>query len=92
MRKKYADELLNSVETGYDEISAEFDQSRAHPWYEFEIYKELIKRGDQVKPKKPPYCNYPDWSVRWVYTDGKLLITRGQDRWVTIVDKEDVSL
>lgn len=52
----------------------------------------MIKRGDQVKPKKPPYCNYPYWSVRWVYTDGKLLITRGQDRWVTIVDKEDVSL
>lgn len=52
----------------------------------------MIKRGDQVKPKKAPYCNYPDWSVRWVYTDGKLLITRGQDRWVTIVDKEDVSL
>ena len=20
----------------------------------------MIKRGDQVKPKKPPYCNYPD--------------------------------
>ena len=52
----------------------------------------MIKRGDQVKPKKPPYCNYPDWSVRWVYTDGKLLITRGQDRWVTIVDKDEVSL
>ena len=52
----------------------------------------MIKRGDQVKPKKTPYCNYPDWSVRWVYTDGKLLITRGQDRWVTIVDKEDVYL
>lgn len=52
----------------------------------------MIKRGDQVKPNKPPYCNYPDWSVRWVYPDGKLLITRGIDRWVTIVDKEDVTL
>lgn len=52
----------------------------------------MIKRGDQVKPKKAPYCNYSDWKVRWVYTDGKLLLSRGEDRWVTIVDKDEVSL
>lgn len=52
----------------------------------------MIKRGDQVKPKKASYCNYPNWSVRWVYGDGKLLLSRGDDRWVTIVDKADVSL
>ena len=52
----------------------------------------MIKRGDQVKPKNAPYCNYPNWSVRWVYGDGKLLLSRGDDRWVTIVDKADVSL
>ena len=61
-------------------------------WHSSNGEYTMIKRGDQVKPKKSPYCNYPDWSVRWIYPDGKLLITRGQDRWVTIVDKEDVSL
>jgi ubiquinone/menaquinone biosynthesis C-methylase UbiE len=48
MRQKFADELLNTVEEGYDEISAEFSHSRSNPWYEFEIYKELTKPGDQV--------------------------------------------
>ena len=48
MKKKYADQILDIVETGYDEISVDFDKSRSNPWYEFEIYRELTKPGDQV--------------------------------------------
>lgn len=51
----------------------------------------MIKRGDIVVPKYAPYCNYPNWSVRWVYNDGKLLLTR-EDRWTTIVNANDVHL
>ena len=52
----------------------------------------MIKRGDQVQPKHAPYANYGNWSVRWDYGDGKILITRGEDRWVAIVDKKDLYL
>lgn len=48
MKKKFADQLLESVSTGYDTIAEEFDNTRNYPWYEFEIYRELLKQGDKV--------------------------------------------
>ena len=50
----------------------------------------MISRGDQVIPVVKPYSDYSDWKVGWVYPDGKLLIIRGEHRWVTIVDKHEV--
>ena len=48
MRQKFADEILNKVVTDYDQIADEFDSTRNNPWYEFEIYKELLKQDDRV--------------------------------------------
>jgi len=48
MKKKFADELLAKVEMDYDVIASEFNPSRANPWFEFEIYKELLQEGDRV--------------------------------------------
>jgi len=48
MKKKYADELLNEVELAYDVLAEDFGTSRANPWFEFEIYKELLQEGDRV--------------------------------------------
>lgn len=50
----------------------------------------MISRGDQVIPVVKSYSDYSDWKVGWVYPDGKLLIIRGEHRWVTIVDKHEV--
>lgn len=48
MRKEQALKLISKVSNDYDEISKDFSSTRGHPWYEFEIYKELIKSGDKV--------------------------------------------
>jgi SAM-dependent methyltransferase len=48
MRQKIADEILNKVVVDYDQIADEFDSTRNNPWYEFEIYKELIRKDDKV--------------------------------------------
>jgi SAM-dependent methyltransferase len=48
MQQKFADEILNKVVEDYDEIASEFDSSRNFPWYEFEIYRELLKKGDKI--------------------------------------------
>lgn len=48
MKKEIADQLLNRVVTAYDSIADDFDMTRAHPWYEFEIYRELLKKGDKI--------------------------------------------
>lgn len=48
MRKQIADSLISKVEGDYNEIALEFNQTRSNPWYEFEIYRELVKRGDKV--------------------------------------------
>jgi ubiquinone/menaquinone biosynthesis C-methylase UbiE len=48
MRQKFVDEILNKVEDDYDSISVEFDSTRNHAWYEFEIYKELLSKGDKI--------------------------------------------
>jgi SAM-dependent methyltransferase len=48
MRQVFVDEILNKVICDYDEIAAEFDTTRKHAWYEFEIYKELLRQGDKV--------------------------------------------
>lgn len=48
MRQKLADEILNKVVDDYDAIADEFDGTRHFAWYEFEIYRELLKPGDKI--------------------------------------------
>jgi ubiquinone/menaquinone biosynthesis C-methylase UbiE len=48
MRQKFADEILLKVVSDYNEIADEFSETRNHAWYEFEIYRELLKENDRV--------------------------------------------
>ena len=48
MRKTQADKLLRKVKKDYNKICEGFSSSRKHAWYEFDIYKEMLKDGDRV--------------------------------------------
>lgn len=48
-----------------------------------------FKREDKVRPRHAPYSKYDGWTVKWVYSDGTLLITRS-GRWFTMVDPSDL--
>lgn len=48
MRKRDADQLLRKVKRDYNAISDEFDQTRSKPWFEFDIYKEMLNAEDKV--------------------------------------------
>lgn len=48
MKLDTARQLVKQVEQDYDFIAEEFSLSRMNVWYEFEIYKELVKEGDVI--------------------------------------------
>jgi SAM-dependent methyltransferase len=48
MKKEVARGLVNQVKQDYDLIAEEFSESRFKTWYEFQIYKELVDKGDVV--------------------------------------------
>jgi tRNA (uracil-5-)-methyltransferase TRM9 len=48
MKPNIAKKLLKKVKEDYNQISAEFDQTRKHSWKEFESFLEYISEGDSI--------------------------------------------
>lgn len=83
MRQKYADEILNKVVDDYDSIAVEFDNTRNFPWYEFEIYRELLKKGETVLDlgcgNGRLYESLKDFNIKYVGIDvSKELLKKAQ--------------
>lgn len=48
MKQEKINEILGQLESGYDQISGKFSQTRAHFWKEMDFVSNYIENGDKV--------------------------------------------